>query len=49
MDVGRPGRMAVEDIIFLICKDAKMYSWVKKLLTKNEELLVKSDMSASDS
>ncbi|KAI0224479.1 hypothetical protein LSAT2_024514 [Lamellibrachia satsuma] len=26
MDVGRPGRMAVEDIIFLICKDAKMYS-----------------------
>ncbi|KAK2186738.1 hypothetical protein NP493_190g01010 [Ridgeia piscesae] len=38
MEVGRPGRIAVEDIIFLIRKDAKKYSRVKELLTMNEEL-----------
>lgn len=38
MEVGRPGRIQVEDIIFLIRKDAKKYSRVKELLTMNEEL-----------
>jgi len=38
MDVGRPGRITVEDIIFLIRKDAKKYSRVKELLIMNEEL-----------
>ncbi|KAL8620222.1 Transcription initiation factor TFIID subunit 13 [Nucella lapillus] len=38
MDVGRPGRIAVEDIIFLIRKDSKKYSRVKELLIMNEEL-----------
>ena len=37
-EVGHPGRIAVEDIIFLIRKDAKKYSRVKELLTMNEEL-----------
>ncbi|XP_074642603.1 transcription initiation factor TFIID subunit 13-like isoform X1 [Tubulanus polymorphus] len=38
MDVGRPGRIQVEDIIFLIRKDAKKYSRVRELLMMNEEL-----------
>ncbi|XP_064629635.1 transcription initiation factor TFIID subunit 13-like [Lineus longissimus] len=38
MDVGRPGKIAVEDIIFLIRKDPKKYSRVKELLMMNEEL-----------
>lgn len=38
MEVGRTGRIAVEDIIFLIRKDAKKYSRVRELLTMNEEL-----------
>ena len=38
MEVGRTGRMSVEDIIFLIRKDAKKYSRVKELLMMNEEL-----------
>lgn len=38
MEVGRPGRINVEDIIFLIRKDPKKYSRVKELLTMNEEL-----------
>ncbi|XP_076444481.1 transcription initiation factor TFIID subunit 13-like [Babylonia areolata] len=38
MEVGRPGRIAVEDIIFLIRKDPKKYSRVKELLIMNEEL-----------
>lgn len=38
MDVGRPGRITVEDIIFLIRKDPKKYSRVKELLIMNEEL-----------
>ncbi|VDI17521.1 transcription initiation factor TFIID subunit 13-like [Mytilus galloprovincialis] len=38
MEVGRTGRISVEDIIFLIRKDPKKYSRVKELLTMNEEL-----------
>ena len=38
MEVGRSGRISVEDIIFLIRKDAKKYSRVKELLVMNEEL-----------
>ena len=38
LDVGRPGRISVEDVIFLIRKDAKKYSRVKELLLMNEEL-----------
>ncbi|XP_062601318.1 transcription initiation factor TFIID subunit 13-like [Saccostrea cucullata] len=38
MEVGRPGRISVEDIIFLIRKDPKKYSRVKELLMMNEEL-----------
>ena len=38
MEVGRPGRINVEDMIFLIKKDPKKYSRVKELLTMNEEL-----------
>ena len=38
MTVGRPGRISVEDIIFLIRKDPKKYSRVKELLIMSEEL-----------
>ncbi|XP_041970444.1 transcription initiation factor TFIID subunit 13 [Aricia agestis] len=38
MEVGRPGRVQVEDIIFLVRKDARKYARVKDLLTMNEEL-----------
>ena len=38
MDVGRQGRITVEDIVFLIRKDAKKFSRVKELLLMNEEL-----------
>jgi len=38
MEVGRPGRISVEDIIFLIRKDPKKYSRSKELLMMNEEL-----------
>ena len=38
MEVGRPGKISVEDIIFLIRKDPKKYSRVKELLLMNEEL-----------
>ena len=38
MDVGRPGRISVEDIIYLIRRDSKKYSRVKELLLMNEEL-----------
>ena len=38
MEVGRLGRIAVEDIIFLIRKDPKKYSRVKELLLMSEEL-----------
>ncbi len=38
MDLGRPGRVQVEDVIFLVRKHPKMYARVKELLTMNEEL-----------
>ncbi|EDS38059.1 transcription initiation factor TFIID subunit 13 [Culex quinquefasciatus] len=38
MEIGRTGRVQVEDIIFLVRKDARKYSRVKDLLTMNEEL-----------
>lgn len=38
MDVGRTGKISVEDIIFVIRKDPKKYSRVKELLLMNEEL-----------
>ena len=38
VDVGRPGRISVEDIIFIIRKDPKKYARVKELLTMSEEL-----------
>uniref|UniRef100_A0A8C4QB32 Transcription initiation factor TFIID subunit 13 n=1 Tax=Eptatretus burgeri TaxID=7764 RepID=A0A8C4QB32_EPTBU len=36
--VGRPGRVQVEDIIFLIRKQPRKFARVKDLLTMNEEL-----------
>ena len=38
LHIGRPGKVQVEDIVYLIQKDAKKYSRVKDLLTMNEEL-----------
>ena len=38
MDIGRQGKVQVEDIIFLVRKHPKMYARVKDLLTMNEEL-----------
>lgn len=38
MEVGRVGRLSVEDIIFIVRKDPKKYSRVKELLVMNEEL-----------
>ena len=38
MQVGKPGKVHAEDIIFLIRKDPKKYARVKDLLTMNEEL-----------
>jgi len=38
MDIGRPGRVQVEDVIFLVRKHPKMYARVRELLTMNEEL-----------
>lgn len=38
MEVGRSGRVQVEDMVFLIRKDPKKYRRVKELLTMNEEL-----------
>jgi transcription initiation factor TFIID subunit 13 len=38
MDIGKSGRIIVEDIIFLIRKDPKKYSRVKELLLMSEEL-----------
>ena len=38
MDVGKKGKVHVEDIIYTIRKDAKKYARVKDLLTMNEEL-----------
>ena len=38
VDVGRAGRISVEDLIFIIRKDPKKFSRVKELLTMSEEL-----------
>lgn len=38
MDVGKKGKVHVEDIIYTIRKDPKKYARVKDLLTMNEEL-----------
>ncbi|XP_078416091.1 transcription initiation factor TFIID subunit 13 isoform X1 [Cetorhinus maximus] len=38
MSIGRPGRVQVEDIVFLIRKDPRKFARVKDLLTMNEEL-----------
>lgn len=38
MDVGKSGKVHVNDIIFVIRKDQKKYARVKELLTMNEEL-----------
>ncbi|GLG94809.1 hypothetical protein R5R35_014829 [Gryllus longicercus] len=38
MEVGRTGRVQVEDIVFLVRKDSRKYARVKDLLTMNEEL-----------
>jgi len=38
MEVGRQGKISVEDIIFLVRKDPKKFSRVKELLLMNEEL-----------
>jgi len=38
MDIGRTGRVQVEDIIFLVRKNPRMYARVRELLTMNEEL-----------
>ncbi|GIX89437.1 transcription initiation factor TFIID subunit 13 [Caerostris darwini] len=38
MDTGRTGRVQVENIVFLVRKDARKYARVKDLLTMNEEL-----------
>uniref|UniRef100_T1JNQ0 Transcription initiation factor TFIID subunit 13 n=1 Tax=Strigamia maritima TaxID=126957 RepID=T1JNQ0_STRMM len=38
MEVGRTGRVQVEDIVFLVRKDQRKFARVKDLLTMNEEL-----------
>lgn len=38
MEIGRTGRVQVEDIVFLVRKDHRKYARVKDLLTMNEEL-----------
>merc|ERR1719337_428198 len=38
MEIGRQGRVQVEDIIFLVRKQPRMYARVRELLTMNEEL-----------
>ncbi|XP_011505792.1 PREDICTED: transcription initiation factor TFIID subunit 13 [Ceratosolen solmsi marchali] len=38
MEIGRTGRVQVEDIVFLVRKDPRKYARVKDLLTMNEEL-----------
>lgn len=37
-EIGRTGRVQVEDIIFLVRKDQRKYARVRDLLTMNEEL-----------
>jgi transcription initiation factor TFIID subunit 13 len=38
LDVGKSGRIQVEDIMYLARKDAKKFARVKDLLSMNEEL-----------
>lgn len=38
MEIGRTGRVQVEDIVFLVRKDPRKYARVKDLLIMNEEL-----------
>lgn len=38
MEIGRTGRVQVEDMVFLVRKDRRKYARVKDLLTMNEEL-----------
>nr|CAG4635858.1 EOG090X0JQT [Artemia franciscana] len=38
MEIGRQGRVQVEDLVFLVRKDARKYARIKDLLTMNEEL-----------
>ncbi len=38
MEVGRTGKVAVEDIVYLVRKDPRKYARVKDLLSMNEEL-----------
>lgn len=38
MEIGRSGRVQVEDIVFLVRKRPRMYARVRDLLTMNEEL-----------
>ena len=38
MEVGKKGKIHVDDILFLIRKDSKKYARVRDLLTMNEEL-----------
>jgi transcription initiation factor IID subunit len=38
MEIGKQGKVQVEDIMYLMRKDPKKYSRVKDLLLMNEEL-----------
>lgn len=38
LQIGRPGRVQVEEIVYLIQKDSRKYARMKDLLTMNEEL-----------
>lgn len=38
MEVGRTGRVQIEDILYLVRKDLRKYRRVKELLSMNEEL-----------
>lgn len=38
MDIGKSGRVQVEDILYLVRKDKRKYARVKELLNMNEEL-----------
>jgi transcription initiation factor TFIID subunit 13 len=38
LNIGKKGRLHVEDIVFLVRKDSKKYNRVKELLMMNEEL-----------
>ena len=38
LEIGRQGRVTIDDLVYLIRKDARKYLRVKELLTMNEEL-----------